>query len=168
MGHGKLPITMKQVRKLKFRHSAPKHCHLARQKSTNTKLKNTRDMNKNHLTERKVCVVAALHTQGFSGCKAATNEGVLTPQWMPDVLRSNYSSLPVKLDHSFAYRCTDTFPCNVRRIAVRLPGFSRRLGDTRETARRARGQMSLSQALMLGILAPPSAMIHDQHTGGDP
>src|SRR5690606_2153854 len=89
-------------------------------------------MSKNHLTGRKVCVVAALHTQGFSVSKAATNEGVLTPQWKPDVLRPNCSSLLVKLDHSFAYRCTDTFPCNVRRIAVRLPGFSRRLGDARD------------------------------------
>ena len=49
-------------------------------------------MHKNYLTERTVCAVAALHTQGFSVCKAATNKGVLTPQWISDVLRSNCSS----------------------------------------------------------------------------
>lgn len=89
-------------------------------------------MSQNHLAERNVCEIAALHTQAFSDRKAATNEGVLTPQWKPDVLHPNCLSLPVKLDHSFACCSTDTFPRNVRRIAVRLPGFSRRLGDTRD------------------------------------
>jgi hypothetical protein len=42
--------------------------------------------------------VDALQTRVFVGCRTSTNEGVLTPHLVPDVLSSNYSSLPVRQD----------------------------------------------------------------------
>lgn len=91
-------------------------------------------MGKNYLTEGKICAVAALHARVFGVRRAATNEGVFTPQLAFYVLRSNCPSLPVKLDYPSAYRCTHAFSRHFRRIAV-----TRQRADTTADARLVRG-----------------------------
>src|SRR5487761_1968467 len=89
-------------------------------------------MSKKHLTEGTVRAVAALHARVFVVCRAATNEAFFTPHFISHVLRSNCSSLSVKLDYPPAPRRTIAFTRHLRRIAVWLPDFTRRLGDARD------------------------------------
>jgi hypothetical protein len=87
-------------------------------------------MRKKHLTERNARAVDALQTRVLGLCRASTNEGVLTPYLVTDPQCSNCSSLPVRLDYPFTHRCTHAFSRHFRKIAVWLPDFYGRLGDT--------------------------------------
>ena len=89
-------------------------------------------MSENHLTEGAVCAVSALRMRGFVVCRAETNEGFFSPCSMSHDLRSNRPSLPVELDYLSAHCRPTPFPHHLRRVAVRLPDFSRRVGDARD------------------------------------
>src|SRR3989339_1424906 len=88
-------------------------------------------MNKIHLTEGTVCAVASLHARFFVVCREATNEGFSSPCLVCHDLYSNCSFSPVCLDHASTDRRSAPFSRHLCRITVRLPDFSRRLGDAR-------------------------------------
>lgn len=73
-----------------------------------------------------------LRTRGFVVCRAETNEGFFSPCSVSHDLRSNRPSLPVELDYLSAHCRPTPFPRHLRRVAVRLPDFSRRVGDARD------------------------------------
>ncbi len=62
-------------------------------------------------------------------CRAATNKGFFSPCSVSHDLRSNRPSLSVELDHASAHCRPTPFPRHVCRTTVRLPDFSRRVGD---------------------------------------
>lgn len=82
------------------------------------------------MTYEKIREVAALHTQVLGVCRAATNEGVFTPELITHVLCSNDPLLPVRLDYSSVDCRTYTLSRHIRRITVWLHDFSRRLGNS--------------------------------------
>ena len=88
-------------------------------------------MSINHLTVKTVRAVASLHARFFVVCREATNEGFLSPCLVCHDLCSNRSFSPVTLDHTSTDRRSAPFSRHLCRTTVRLPDFSRRLGDTR-------------------------------------